>query len=175
MKNKKRYSISPFHIIVYTLTIVYLLVPFGLLIILSWNSINNPGLCIGILVFLLCTIVGMLYLLVFDYPCGSFSFDNNGFRMRIGLKNYYHKWSDIQETGIIKTRIGNTRYFYICYFAVPILTIEDKKQFYHRTRKKWPNIGFFQYNHQRVIEIANYLPDQLKKKLVSDERVLGLE
>ena len=170
----KKYRISPHYIFILTLAIVMFLIPCCLICVIAWQTDDRHGLLIGIIAVAFSGIVGVLYLLLFDFPCGTFSFDNDGFRMRIGMKRYYHKWSDIQDVGIIKTKIGNSSNFYICYFSGRTLTIEDKRRFFTKTRKNRKDIGFFQYNHERVIEIANYLPEHLKMELVFDERVLGL-
>ena len=149
-------------------------VPCCLICVIAWRTADCHGLLIGVFAVSFIGIVLVLYLMFFDFPCGTFSFDNDGFRMRIGMKRYYHKWSDIQDAGIIKTKIGNSSYFYICYFSGRTLTIEDKRRFFTKTRKNRTDMGFFQYNHKRVIEIANYLPEHQKKDLVFDEKVLGL-
>ncbi|MBR6950828.1 MAG: hypothetical protein IKH56_03740 [Oscillospiraceae bacterium] len=171
----KKYRVSPYYILILTAAIVLILVPTCLICVIAWRTApDSHGTLIAVFVLSFSAIILALYLMFFDFPCGTFSFDNDGFRMRIGMKRYYHKWSDIQDVGIIKTKIGNSSYFYICYFSGRTLTIEDKRRFFTKTRKNRKDIGFFQYNHERVIEIANYLPEHLKMELVFDERVLGL-
>ena len=169
----KKYRISPYYILILTVAIVLFLAPTCLICVIAWRTApESHGTLIAMFVLSFSAIILALYLMIFDFPCGSFSFDDDGFRMRIGMKSYYHKWSDIQYAGIIKTRAGNSNYLYTCYFSERILTIEDKIRFFNKTRKKRTDIGFFQYNHKRVTEIAAVLPNHLKNALLLDERAV---
>lgn len=163
----KKYKISAFYVGIYVCSMAFFLVPiaaFGLYCIIHvdpiWGSIPFIVGIIGI--------VAMAYSMLFDFQMGSFMINESMIIMKVGLREYKHKWNDFADYGFVKAYVGNG-YLYWVYLSTYELSAEQRRRFLKKTRRDLKNIAFFKYNDSKFDEIIGFMPSAMAKKLKEDE------
>lgn len=158
----RKYRISRFYMGLYLLILPLGL--FGLIVGIYWMTTYHDILSLfPIIAGAIVTILPPLQVL-FDFQGGTFSVNEQGIVMRIGLKTWNHRWSDFVDCGIADVYIGDGYAFWV-YYSNRKLTREEKKDFLKKTRRDLANIAFFQYNKKILEEILPLMPLHFAEKI----------
>ena len=171
----KKYRVSKLYVGIYLFGIAVTLIPVVMMPYSIWQEYYAGSWFWGIvymIVFAFC-LTGMMlciYNLFFDFPSASFTIDDKGIRLRMGMKRYSYLWKDFIEynfIGIKVDRSGNLTYWIYC--SQKRLSNEAISCFFQKTRKELDSIMYFQYNKEPFEELLRYVPEEWAQRLRKQE------
>lgn len=169
----KKYPISVFYRGVYAMGLVLLSLGIATFAPPTIRSIISRDIIwAGVLIIAVC-LIGIfctVYTMFFDVLARKYSLDKQQITVYIGKIRKNYKWSTFSEYGIVWSRVngGSGRKYWV-YCSPRALNYIEKINFLNRTRRKVPNIVYFQFDSDSFRELLEYIPKEWAERLKEQE------
>ena len=115
----------------------------------------------------------LLYVCFFDFPFGTFSFNERGISMRYGFRERHHGWEQFSDAGTVEVQPAGHGGFgptYFIFFSERALSPEERRVFLSKTRRGLKHVAFFQYDAKVLRKLLPLLPPELSERIRESER-----
>ena len=163
----KKYKISEYYIGIFVLSLGLYILPTTGLMIYSIIQVGTLLTWMGLLICIL-GLISLLYKIFFDFGTGSFMVDESKIIMKVGFREYEHRWSDFIDYGFVQSSImdGDLQWVYLSTYE---LSYDPRRLFVKKTRRDLRNIAYFHYNDSSFDEILSFMPKEMAAKLKEEE------
>ena len=168
----KKYLISKFYLGFYIFIILFLA---GGMLFVNYIDGNNLA---PIIFYLMCFYVIINFIIyLFKFPIGAYTLNKEGITLYVGLKKYYHNWSDFQYItfyGMDAEQYGAHTFAYTYWICLSEKNVRysisynpfSKNNLLKFSRRNLDTIACFQYRKEIVPLLNEYLPEELKAEFV---------
>lgn len=168
----KKYLISKFYLGLYIVVILFLA---GGMLFMNYIDGNNVIPTVIYLIFLSQIILLIIY--SFKFPVGAYTLNKEGITLYVGLKKYYHNWSDFQYItfyGMDAEQYGAHTFAYTYWVCLSEKNVRysisgnpfSKNNLLKYSMRNLDTIACFQYRKEIVPLLNEYLPEELKAEFV---------
>lgn len=180
--NKRR--VSPLYLDVFILVLVINSIGVFSFIYIEWyihreENIPEIGLIDwGFLLFIFLGFAAIICCIVEiagSFLQAQYTIDSTGMKTFTPKKEYFLKWEDVKEVGIVSIPVNQISNTYIVYCTTVPLSQKEKSHFLWHRKKRFTDTMYFQFKEAaQISELLRYVPEQWKYKIQVQASTYGI-
>lgn len=105
----------------------------------------------------------------------QYTIDSTGMKTFTLKKEYFLKWEDVKEVGIVSIPVNQISNTYIVYCTTVPLSQKEKSHFLWHRKKRFTDTMYFQFKEAaQISELLRYVPEQWKYKIQVQASTYGI-
>lgn len=176
--------VAPLYAGIFVVTLVSMSLCTLFLIYLEWCTYRDGHLAeLGkwnwVMIF---TIFGGFFVIVYciieivgSFLQAQYTIDSTGMKTYTPKKEYFLKWEDVKDVGIVHIMLNQVSNTLIVYCTTVPLSQKEKNNFLWHRKKRFTDTMYFQFwEKAQIFELLHYIPEQWKYRIQGQAVTYGI-